>query len=108
MINLGLTSTVHGFTAVNDFRVTYMRIINHLGNPVEGTGVTLSSLGSATPWGAAGGLYTINSALTGVPSVNLNNFKHQTLPGPVGVILLSRLEFFRAHLLDICQQSGMQ
>jgi len=77
MINLGLTSTVHG-TAVNDFRVTYMRIVNHLGNPVEGTGVTLASLGFVTPWGASGGLSNINSALTGVPSVNLNNFSFGT------------------------------
>lgn len=77
MINLGLTTTVHG-TSVNDLRFTYMRIINHLGNPVEGTGVSLASLGFTTPWGPTGGLSNINPALTGVPAIGLNNFNFGT------------------------------
>lgn len=77
MINLGLTTTVHG-TAVNDFRFTYMRVVNHLGNPVEGTDVSLSSLGFVTPWGADGGLSNINPALSGVPNVVLNNYSFGT------------------------------
>ncbi|MEG9437571.1 TonB-dependent receptor [Edaphobacter sp. HDX4] len=77
MINLGLTSTVHG-TSVNDLRFTYMRVVNHLGNPVGGTGVSLSSLGFTTPWGDTGGLSNINPALTGVPSIGLNNYSFGT------------------------------
>ncbi|QNI36641.1 carboxypeptidase regulatory-like domain-containing protein [Edaphobacter albus] len=77
MINLGLTTTVHG-TSVNDLRFTYMRIINHLGNPVQGTGVSLASLGFTTPWGPAGGLSNINPALTGVPAIGLNNYNFGT------------------------------
>lgn len=77
MINLGLTSTIHSNT-VNDLRFTYMRIINHLGNPTQGTGVSLGSLGFTTPWGSTGGLSNINGALTGVPAVGLNNFSFGT------------------------------
>lgn len=77
MINLGLTTTVHG-TSVNDLRFTYMRIINHLGNPVEGTGVSLASLGFTTPWGPTGGLSNINPVLTGVPAITLNNYNFGT------------------------------
>jgi hypothetical protein len=77
MINLGLTSTVHG-TSVNDLRFTYMRIVNHLGSPGGGTGVSLDSLGFTTPWGSTGGIGNINPALTGVPSVGLNNYSFGT------------------------------
>ena len=83
MINLGLTTTVHG-TAVNDLRFTYMRVVNHLGNPSGGTGVSLSSLGFTTPWGPTGGFSNIDPALSGVPNVGLNNFSFGTPADTLG------------------------
>ena len=83
MANLGLT-TILPDNAVNDFRFTYMRIINHLGLPQGGLGVSLSSLGFVTPWGSQGGIDSINSTYAGVPNVGFNNFSFGTPADTLG------------------------
>lgn len=83
MINLGLT-TVRRSNAVNDFRFTYMRVVNQLGIPQGGVGVSLSSLGFVTPWGPTGGIGPINPAYEGVPNVQFNNFSFGTPADTLG------------------------
>jgi hypothetical protein len=73
MYNAGLTTTLSP-TAVNDIRLVYLRDTNLTGVPVEGTGVSLDSLGFNTPWNATGGISNINPALIGVPSFSFNNY----------------------------------
>jgi hypothetical protein len=74
MINLGLTTTL-GSSLVNDARVVYLRDVNLTGIPVQGTGVSLASLGFNTPWNSTGGLGNISPALVGVPSFFFNNYE---------------------------------
>lgn len=83
MTNLGLT-TILPDNAVNDFRFTYMRVINHLGLPQGGLGVSLASLGFVTPWGPQGGIDVINPAYAGVPNVGFNNFSFGTPADTLG------------------------
>jgi hypothetical protein len=83
MANLGLTSILHN-NGVNDFRFTYMRIVNQLGTPQGGLGVKLSSLGFVTPWGPTGGIDAINPAFEGVPNVGFNNFSFGTPADTLG------------------------
>jgi hypothetical protein len=83
MTNLGLTSILPD-NAVNDFRFTYMRIINHLGLPEGGLGVSLASLGFVTPWGPQGGIDSINSSYAGVPNIGFNNFSFGTPADTLG------------------------
>ena len=83
MVNVGLTSVLP-HNAVNDFRFSYLRDVNHLGTPVGGVGVTLASLGFVSPWGPDGGISAINPALEGVPTVGLNNFTFGTPADTLG------------------------
>jgi len=73
MTNLGLTTIFHN-NGVNDFRFTYLRLVNQLGLPKGGLGVSLSSLGFVSPWGADGGIDAINPAYEGVPNISFNGF----------------------------------
>ena len=78
MANIGLTTVLKN-NAVNDFRFSYLRDVNQLGTPIGGTGVTLSSLGFVTPWGAStGGISAINPSSEGVPNIGFNNFSFGT------------------------------
>ncbi len=83
MTNLGLTSILPN-NAVNDFRFTYMRVINHLGLPQGGLGVSLASLGFVTPWGPQGGIDSISPAYAGVPNIGFNNFSLGTPADTLG------------------------
>ncbi|MCU1226913.1 MAG: Cna domain protein [Edaphobacter sp.] len=83
MTNLGLTTIFHN-NGVNDFRFTYMRVVNQLGIPQGGLGVKLSSLGFVTPWGPTGGIDAINPAFEGVPNVGFNNFSFGTPADTLG------------------------
>lgn len=74
MINLGLTTT-YSPTLLNDIRLVYLRDTNFTGVPVQGTGVSLSSLGFNTPWNATGGIGNIAPQLVGVPSFFFNNYE---------------------------------
>lgn len=74
MINLGLTTTFSP-ALVNDIRLVYLRDTNFTGVPVQGTGVSLSSLGFNTPWNATGGIGNISPQLVGVPSFFFNNYE---------------------------------
>ncbi|MBT9332671.1 TonB-dependent receptor [Paracidobacterium acidisoli] len=74
MYNFGLTTTI-GPNLVNDIRLVYLRDVNFTGVPVQGTGVSLSSLGFNTPWNPTGGISNITSQLAGVPSFFFNNYQ---------------------------------
>jgi hypothetical protein len=63
-----------GSTAVNEFRVAYVRDANQLGTPLGGIGVSLESLGFPGGFGPNGGIGPISAAYEGVPNVDFNNF----------------------------------
>jgi hypothetical protein len=71
--NLGLTSTLNNST-VNDARLVYLRDVNLSGKPIQGTGVTLASLGFNTPWNSTGGIGSVDASLVGVPNFDFNNY----------------------------------
>jgi hypothetical protein len=71
--NFGLTSTLNNST-VNDVRLVYLRDVALSGVPIQGTGVTLASLGFNTPWNSTGGIGSIDASLVGVPNFDFNNF----------------------------------
>ncbi|MFN7997125.1 MAG: TonB-dependent receptor [Bryobacteraceae bacterium] len=62
-----------GPSAVNEFRIHYVRMTNLGGFPSGGTGVTLDSLGFVTGPGTLG-LVVQNKQYEGVPNVGFNNF----------------------------------
>jgi hypothetical protein len=72
MANIADTKTF-GPTAVNEFRVHYMRMTNLGGFPSGGLGVTLDSLGFVTGPSTLG-LVVQNKAAEGVPGIGFNNF----------------------------------
>lgn len=76
MLNLGLTS-VHA-SSVNDARFSFLRVVNHLGQPIGGLNVTLASLGFVSPWGSTGGISAVQPSIEGVPNIGLNNFSFGT------------------------------
>jgi hypothetical protein len=63
-----------GSTAVNEFRVSYLRTANQLFTPEGGLGPSLTSLGFPGGFGPNGGLGAIDPALEGVPNIGFNNF----------------------------------
>ena len=73
MANIGLTTTTK-HNAVNDFRFAYVRDVNFQNVPTGKTGISLSSLGFVSPWGATGGIGAIFPAYESVPNIGLNNF----------------------------------
>jgi Carboxypeptidase regulatory-like domain/TonB dependent receptor len=72
MINLSDTSA-HGPTAVNEFRVHYMRFASYSGEPVGGVGSSLSSLGFVTGANTEG-IVPLSPQFEGVPNISFNNF----------------------------------
>lgn len=69
---LGDTKTF-GATAVNEFRLSYMRDSNDLGQPVGGLGVSLASQGFVTGPGTFG-IVPLNPRGEGVENIVFNNF----------------------------------
>jgi hypothetical protein len=63
-----------GSTAVNEFRLSYLRSANHLFTPQGGVGPSLTSLGFPGGFSSPGGLGAIEPSLEGVPNINFNNF----------------------------------
>jgi hypothetical protein len=63
-----------GSTAVNEFRLSYLRTANHLFTPEGGLGPTLTSLGFPGGFDSSGGMGPIEANLQGVPNINFNNF----------------------------------
>jgi hypothetical protein len=72
MGNIGITKSL-GPTAVNEFRLHYMRMVNLGGFPSGGLGVSLSSLGFVTGADTLG-LVVQNKQFEGVPGIGFNNF----------------------------------
>ncbi len=71
LVNLGDTRTF-GTSAVNEFRLSYMRSANDIGQPVGGVGPTLASQGFAP--GSASGILPLDPAIEGVMNVFFNSF----------------------------------
>lgn len=72
MLNLSDITTISS-TAVNEFRVHYMRFATFTGEPVGGVGPTLSSLGFVTGANTLG-IVPIAPQYEGVPDLTFNNF----------------------------------
>jgi Carboxypeptidase regulatory-like domain/TonB dependent receptor len=72
MINLSDTTT-QSPTAVNEFRLHFMRFASFSGKPVGGVGTMLSSLGFVTGPGTDG-IVPISPQFEGVPNITFNNF----------------------------------
>lgn len=72
MINLSDTTT-QSATAVNEFRLHYMRFASFSGQPVGGVGPSLSSLGFVTGT-STDGIVPIAPQYEGVPNTTFNNF----------------------------------
>jgi Carboxypeptidase regulatory-like domain len=72
LLGLGDTKTL-GTTAVNEFRFSYMRAGNHLGQPQGGLGVSLVSQGFVGPGGAPT-IVPLSPKTEGVESVVFNDF----------------------------------
>jgi Carboxypeptidase regulatory-like domain len=72
LLNLGDAKTINA-TTLNEFRFSYMRDTNDLGQPVGGLGVSLASqgfeVGAGTP-----GIVPLSPAMEGVESVGFNGF----------------------------------
>ncbi len=72
MINLS-DITTQSPTAVNEFRLHYMRFANYAGEPVGGVGPSLSSLGFVTGTSTLG-IVPLAPQFDGVPNITFNNF----------------------------------
>jgi Carboxypeptidase regulatory-like domain/TonB dependent receptor len=72
MINLSDTKTL-STTAVNEFRVHYMRFASFSGEPEGGVGPSLSSLGFVTGPSTLG-IVPLAPQFQGVPNISFNNF----------------------------------
>jgi len=72
LINLGDTKTL-GATAVNEFRVSYMRNSNNVGQPAGGVGPSLASQGFVTGPGTAG-IVPLAPSIEGVENTIFNSF----------------------------------
>jgi hypothetical protein len=71
LINLGDTKTL-GNSSVNEFRLSFMRSANDVGQPVGGVSPTLASQGFAA--GSAGGIVPLAPAIEGVENIFFNSF----------------------------------
>jgi hypothetical protein len=72
MANVADTKTL-GPTAVNEFRIHYMRMVQQPGIPSGGLGVSLASLGFETSPSSLG-IVPLNPKFEGVPGIGFNNF----------------------------------
>jgi hypothetical protein len=72
LINLGDAKTLRG-SAVNEFRLSYMRNANNVGQPAGGVGPSLASQGFATGAGTAG-IVPLAPSIEGVENVIFNSF----------------------------------
>ncbi|MDP9055609.1 MAG: carboxypeptidase regulatory-like domain-containing protein [Acidobacteriota bacterium] len=72
LVNLGATKTF-GATSVNEFRLSYMRNANNVGQPVGGVGTSLASQGFVTGVGTAG-IVPLSPSTEGVENVIFNSF----------------------------------
>lgn len=74
LLTLSDTKTISS-TALNEFRLSFVRDTSYLDAPQGGLGTTLASLGFVAGFSATtGGIGPINPALEGVPNIGLNNF----------------------------------
>src|SRR5271154_5073459 len=76
LLDLGDTKTL-GTTAVNEFRLSYLRDANDLGKPVGGVGVSLASQGFTVGPGTPG-IVPLSPKTEGVESVGFNSFNFGT------------------------------
>jgi hypothetical protein len=76
LLDLGDTKTL-GTTAVNEFRLSYLRDSNDLGKPVGGVGVSLASQGFTVGPGTPG-IVPLSPKTEGVESVGFNSFTFGT------------------------------
>ena len=72
LLGLGNTKTVSP-TAVNEFRFSYLRDANDLGQPIGGVGVSLASQGFEVGQGTSG-IVPLSPKTEGVESVGFNSF----------------------------------
>src|ERR1700683_3945417 len=76
LLDLGDTKTL-GTTAVNEFRLSYLRDANDLGTPVGGVGVSFASQGFTVGPGTPG-IVPLSPKTEGVESVGFNSFTFGT------------------------------
>lgn len=81
MVNLSDTTT-RSPTAVNEFRLHYMRFATFTGEPVGGVGPSLSSLGFVTGANTLG-IVPVAPQYEGVPNIAFNNLSFGTNAYPV-------------------------
>lgn len=72
LVNLGSTRTF-GATVVNEFRLSYMRNANNVGQPAGGVGPSLASQGFVTGAGTPG-IVPLAPSIEGVENVIFNSF----------------------------------
>ncbi len=72
LLNLSDTKTINA-TALNEFRFSFMRDANNLGQPVGGVGVSLASQGFVVGEGTPG-IVPLSPKTEGVESVGFNSF----------------------------------
>src|SRR4029077_309061 len=72
LINLGDTKTF-GSSSVNEFRFSFMRSANDVGQPVGGVGPSLASQGFVTGVGSTG-IVTLAPKIEGIENVRFNAF----------------------------------
>ncbi len=72
LVNLGSTRTF-GATAVNEFRLSYMRNANNVGQPSGGVGPSLASQGFVTGAGTPG-IVPLAPSIEGIENVIFNSF----------------------------------
>jgi hypothetical protein len=72
LLNLGHTKSF-GATSVNEFRLSYMRNANNVGQPARGVGPSLASQGFATGVGTPG-IVPLAPSIEGVENVIFNSF----------------------------------
>ncbi|MGA3127924.1 MAG: carboxypeptidase regulatory-like domain-containing protein [Candidatus Korobacteraceae bacterium] len=82
LLTLGLTKDLHEHW-VNDFYVSYTRIVTHLGQPEGGTGVSLATQGFVTGAGS-NGIVAGAPQLEGIENVIFNNFTIGATPNTFG------------------------
>jgi len=76
LLNLGDTKTL-SMTAVNEFRIGFLRDANDLGKPVGGVGVSLASQGFTVGRGTPG-IVALSPKTEGVESVGFNSYTFGT------------------------------
>ena len=72
LINLGDTKTF-GASIVNEFRLSYMRNANNVGQPAGGVGPSLASQGFVTGPGTSG-IVPLAPQIEGIENVRFNSF----------------------------------